>query len=147
MTTTQRDVSFWDSSSDEETSEVSYQTCVCCQKQAGVEELYRCTTCKVVEADSSNENSRGLSEPSSIQSTFCDMCIFVLHIRNEHEVIDHRGCKPALCSTHGNICVFFCHDCLIVFCRLCTEIHCRHDFMPISKEVLLEISFSVQYSK
>ena len=62
---------------------------------------------------------------------YCDCCI-VSHIRKQHEVVNSKGYKPAVCSTHRVLCTSFCEKCLVLLCSKCLFNHRKHKVKGIS---------------
>ena len=97
--------------------------CLChsCSQCLDLNIAFRCRTCY---------NSCG--ELSSAEKFFCSICIVALHLRQKHDVIDHRGFSPAVCDKHVNLLQYFCEDWKVLFCSQCTECHTKHDFKSVS---------------
>ena len=91
--------------------------CVTCLSNLPNETLYRCQTC-----------SREQDEASGFEY-FCENCL-VSHIRKGHSVIDCKGNKPLVCSTHSLICLEYCKTCDVTLCYKCLGSHSKHDFQP-----------------
>ena len=98
--------------------------CLChsCSQCLDLNIAFRCRTCY---------NSSSCGELSSAEK-FCSICIVALHLRQKHDVIDHRGFSPAVCDKHVNLLQYFCEDCKVLFCSQCTECHTKHDFKSVS---------------
>ena len=105
---------------DSEASSLEFK-CVACDGVCQEVEYYRCSC------------SSGNSEESSHLELFCDVCIGP-HIRQKHEVLDYKGYKPAICSTHRILSSMYCYDCDEVFCFKCVGPHCKHDYRPVSEK-------------
>ena len=97
-------------------------------------ELNCLTCCDVIEQDTCFCCSCSPTEPEdSTENLFCDVCILT-HIRQNHEVFDYKGCKPAICKTHKLPSSLFCQDCDVLLCLKCVAQHCKHDCIPISEK-------------
>ena len=55
-------------------------------------------------------------------------------MRKKHEIVDHKGYKPAICPDHENLCFLFCCDCKVVFCFECIGKHSQHGFITVSEK-------------
>ena len=110
-------------------TESTTQNCSSCFNSLTHEKIYRCTTCV-------SQNDEDFVDQVPLQEPFCEMCIVHLHHRKKHDIIDYRSYEPPICPTHKFICVFFCETCLLIFCRLCTEKHCSHNFTLIKSKAL-----------
>ena len=98
------------------------ETIVCssCEEVVDQTEFYRCSSCDNADSPISDV-------------LYCDLCISH-HIRKKHGVLDSRGYRPAVCATHRALCSLFCETCQVVFCLKCIDIHCKHDFLAVSKK-------------
>ena len=99
------------------------QSCYGCSKVFDYETMYRCRSCNGQEISATDKVS---GEP-----VFCKMCIVVSHLRQDHEIVDHKGYRPAECETHMNLCHYYCEKCAVVFCFDCIDDHMSHRFQPI----------------
>ena len=86
--------------------------------------MYRCRSC--------NGNETSATDKVSGEPVFCKMCIVVSHLRQDHEIIDYKGYRPAECETHMNLCHYYCEICAVVFCFDCIEDHVAHRYQPIT---------------
>ena len=91
--------------------------CITCLSNLPNETLYRCQTCH-----------REQDEASGFEY-FCENCL-VSHIRKGHSVIDCKGNKPLVCSTHSLICLEYCKTCDVTLCYKCLGSHSKHEFQP-----------------
>ena len=96
--------------------------CNSCSRRFRRAELYRCQS----------ETCAGATVQIKIEFgeelLFCQMCIVVLHLRQKHAILDHRGYKPAICEEHENLCQQFCQECRTVFCFESLGKHVGHFF-------------------
>ena len=116
-----------------DTTEEGEPVCHSCSKTFDSDCLFRCKTCAM---------SMQLSNKNQTVKLFCKMCIVVLHMRKNHEIIDHRGYEPAKCNKHENLCHYFCEDCQNILCADCIETHIGHKLQTISvkaREVRKEV--------
>ena len=118
------------SDSVEESQDLLVENCesMChgCEDLFGIETLYRCSTCATTET----------SGPiSQIPMNFCDACILA-HLRRQHEIVDYRGYRPAVCGAHRKICETFCNKCLELLCLNCTMKHRMHDIQSIAEKAV-----------
>ena len=100
------------------------QSCYGCSKFFDYETMYRCRSCNGQETSATDK----LSE----ETVFCKMCIVGSHLRQDHEIIDYKGYRPAECETHMNLCHYYCEICAVVFCFDCIDDHMSHRFQPIT---------------
>ena len=100
------------------------QCCYGCSKVFDYETMYRCRSCNVQETSATDED---IAEP-----VFCKMCIVGSHLREDHDIVDHKGYRPAECETHMNLCHYYCDICAVVFCFDCIDDHMSHRFQPIT---------------
>ena len=91
--------------------------CASCEQTFFGTEVYRCGTC-------STGNSNGIS--SDLEREYlCEMCV-ACHIRKNHEVVDYKGYRPAICDEHKIISSMYCTKCEVAFCFKCNENHSKH---------------------
>ena len=107
-----------------EPSNCRSQSCYGCSKVFDCETMYRCRSCNGSKTSATDEDN---AEPA-----FCKMCIVGSHLRQDHEIVDHKGYRPAECETHMNLCHYYCDVCAVVFCFDCIDDHRTHRFQPIT---------------
>ena len=92
--------------------------CASCEQTFSHWELYHCGTCY---KGNSDENSDNLAK-----ELLCEMCV-ACHIRKNHEVVDYKGYRPAICDEHKLISSMYCSECNVVFCFKCNGVHSNHE--------------------
>ena len=119
-------------SQSDETSESENENSACnsCIETFPLTVMYRCKSCP---GDSSAAESSGIVA-SGDELVYCRLCIVGPHLRRNHEIVDSRGYKPAVCEEHRNLCLYYCETCLCVFCSDCTKGHSLHKFKALEEE-------------
>ena len=105
---------------------VTCEKCFGCKKDIPHLELYRCVSC---DANSNMESN----EQQLISKRFCVMCI-VSHLRQKHEIVDHRGHVPYVCPQHECLSLLFCNECQSLCCYECIKMHLRHNLEDVSEK-------------
>ena len=94
--------------------------CESCFEAFEKERLFQCTTC----------NDK-LEAVDGVKFS-CEGCI-IAHVRKGHDILDHKSLKPAVCTTHKNLCCVFCTNCEEILCLNCILKHSNHNIMPIEE--------------
>ena len=80
--------------------------CSSCDESFLHTEVYRCGSC---DTERSDEATSDLAK-----DFLCEMCV-VCHIRKDHEVLDCKGYRPAICDKHKVISSMLCETCSEIF--------------------------------
>ena len=112
-------------SSEDDESENQVFTCNSCSEEVPSSGIYRCKTCAAEGNDGNHVDA---------DMYFCQICIVGNHLRRKHDIIDHKGYEPSVCTPHKNLDEFFCKTCRSVFCSNCTKDHSGHDFQMLEKK-------------
>ena len=113
-------------------------SCNFCSEKIDQINSYRCATCTEAAGDDSNSSN-------GAKSVLCEGCIWVLHIKQKHKVLDWRGHEPVICDLHTMLSLMFCCDCSVMFCFKCLGSHCNHVFKPAHEKATELREFVFEY--
>ena len=99
---------------------VSKEKCTSCLELFDLDIMFKCTTCI-------EESKETVSLPFH-----CNLCI-LSHVRRDHEILNDKALKPAICEIHKNLCSMFCSTCQLTLCSNCISVHVNHSIMPIKE--------------
>ena len=83
--------------------------CINCKSEHEEWDVFTCQSCQV-EMDSQSHDAH---------NAYCHVCVGN-HVEKEHEIVNFKGEKPAICKEHNRVVRFYCNDCQQVVCDKCS---------------------------